>query len=87
MTNFVAIHTTTMTLASLMYELTKHQEYIQLLRQEIETVIAAEGWSKSSAREMWKLDGFIKESPASSLGFSRKALKDFSMASQFLLAA
>ncbi|KAM6503806.1 Cytochrome P450, partial [Amanita muscaria] len=31
------------------------------LREEIETVIAAEGWSKSSAREMWKLESFIKE--------------------------
>ncbi|KAM6503791.1 Cytochrome P450 [Amanita muscaria] len=40
-TNFVAIHTTTMTLAS-----------------------PIRRWSKSSAREMWKLDGFIKESPA-----------------------
>ncbi|KIL58690.1 hypothetical protein M378DRAFT_15326 [Amanita muscaria Koide BX008] len=54
MTNFVAIHTTTMTLTSSM--LTKHQEYIQPLRKEIKIVGAAEGWSKSSVREMWKLD-------------------------------
>ncbi|KIL58726.1 hypothetical protein M378DRAFT_86093, partial [Amanita muscaria Koide BX008] len=66
--NFVAIHTTTMTLASLMYEVTKHQEYIQPLREEIETVIAAEGWSEGSVRKMWKLEVLM----------SRKALKGFS---------
>ncbi|KAM6503706.1 Cytochrome P450 [Amanita muscaria] len=81
MTNFAAIHTTTMTLTTLMYELTKHQEYIRPLREEIETVIAAEGWSKSSVRKMCKLDSFIKEclrlSDMGLLLMNRKALKDF----------
>ncbi|KIL54862.1 hypothetical protein M378DRAFT_173979 [Amanita muscaria Koide BX008] len=62
---FVAIHTTTMTFASLMYEVTKHQEYIQPLREEIETVIAG------LVRKMRELESFIKHNgmtiPASSI--------------------
>lgn len=36
--------------------------YVEMLRDEIEPVIAAEGWSKTSLNKMRKLDSFLRES-------------------------
>ena len=36
-------------------------EYIQPLREEIESVIAEEGWTKVAMTRMRKLDSFLKE--------------------------
>ena len=33
-----------------------------MLRDEVETIVAAEGWSKSSMGKMQKLDSFLRES-------------------------
>ena len=43
------------------YDLAAHPEHLQPLRQEIETVIKEEGWSKAAVAKMSKLDSFIKE--------------------------
>jgi hypothetical protein len=41
--------------------LATYPEYVQPLREEIETVIQEQGWSKASISEMTKLDSFVKE--------------------------
>ncbi|KAJ7759697.1 cytochrome P450, partial [Mycena olivaceomarginata] len=37
-------------------------EYVEILREEIETVVAQDGWSRESLQKMVKLDSFSKES-------------------------
>ena len=43
------------------YDLAARPECIQPLREEIEPIIAAEGWTKAAMAKMWKLDSFLKE--------------------------
>jgi hypothetical protein len=41
--------------------LATYPEYVQPLREEIETVTDEQGWSKASISKMTKLDSFVKE--------------------------
>ena len=43
------------------YDLAARPECMQPLRDEIEPIIAAEGWTKAAMGKMWKLDSFLKE--------------------------
>ncbi|KAF7354785.1 hypothetical protein MSAN_01392700 [Mycena sanguinolenta] len=61
-TNMAAIHNTSMTLTSALFDLTAHPEYISPLREEAERVIAEQGWSKAALGSMHKIDSFIRES-------------------------
>ncbi len=45
-----------------LYDLAAHPEFIRLLRDEMEPIIAAEGWTKAAMGKMWKLDSLLKES-------------------------
>lgn len=49
-------------LTSALYDLTTYPEYILPMREEVEHVIAEEGWSKASLARMHKLDSFLRES-------------------------
>ncbi|KAJ7577379.1 cytochrome P450 [Mycena floridula] len=79
--NFAAIHTTSMTFTSALYFLADHPELVPSLREEIETVISTDGWTKTAMGKMKKLDSFIKESgrltSAGSFMMERKVLRDF----------
>ncbi|KAM6503707.1 Cytochrome P450 [Amanita muscaria] len=81
LTNFAAIHTSSMAFTYTMYELATRPEYVKPLRDEIEGVIKEEGWSKDSISKLRKVDSFIKESLRLSnftlFTMSRKALRDF----------
>jgi Cytochrome P450 len=44
-----------------LYRLLANPEYIELLRQEVDTVIAQEGWTKSGMDKLHKTDSFIRE--------------------------
>jgi cytochrome P450 len=44
-----------------LYRLLAHPEYIELLRQEVEAVVAQEGWTKAGMDKMHKIDSFIRE--------------------------
>ncbi|KAJ7438633.1 cytochrome P450 [Mycena galericulata] len=61
-TNSAAIHTSTMALTSALYDLTTYPEYILPMREEAESVVAKDGWSKASLARMHKIDSFIRES-------------------------
>ncbi|KAK7462853.1 hypothetical protein VKT23_007429 [Stygiomarasmius scandens] len=80
-TNFASLHTTSMALSYGLYALAAHPEYLQPLREEIETVISDYGWNKVAMQKMRKLDSFLKESErllgSGALGVNRLTLKDF----------
>jgi len=45
-----------------MFNLATYSSYIGPLREEISTIVKAEGWNKTSIEKMRKLDSFFKES-------------------------
>ncbi|KAI0703403.1 cytochrome P450 [Cytidiella melzeri] len=79
--NFASIHTSSMVFTTALYELAANPEYLQPLREEIEAIVAEEGWTKSALQKMLKTDSFIKECQrchgVSSMNMERKAMKDF----------
>jgi cytochrome P450 len=60
----VAIHTTTMTMTQVIFDLLAHPEYIDILREEIEQVRPDENapWTKTQIAALRKMDSFMKES-------------------------
>lgn len=63
--SFAAIHTTTMTLTNILYDLAAHPEYQEVLREEIARISAEEPSGqlrKKTMPKLRKLDSFIKES-------------------------
>jgi hypothetical protein len=48
-------------LAQILCRLVSNPEYIEPLRQEVEAVIAEEGWTKAGIDKMRKLDSFLRE--------------------------
>lgn len=43
------------------YHLAAHPEYADVLRNEVEEALAAEGWTKAGLNRMRKVDSFLKE--------------------------
>ncbi|KAH8828974.1 cytochrome P450 [Flagelloscypha sp. PMI_526] len=60
--NFGALHTTTVTLTHILFDLATNPQYIDPLRAEIEKITDEHGWSKASLQKMKKLDSLMKES-------------------------
>ncbi|KAB8298607.1 hypothetical protein EYC80_000786 [Monilinia laxa] len=67
--SLAAIHTTSITISHLLYDLATYPEHVAPLREELESVIAehkAAGGngklSKVEITKLWKMDSFIKES-------------------------
>ena len=44
-----------------LFHLAARTQYIEPLREEVERVIAEDGWTKQSMTKMRKLDSFLKE--------------------------
>jgi cytochrome P450 len=57
----IANYTSTQTFTQTLYRLLAHPEYIELLRQEVEAVVAEEGWTKAGMDNMHKIDSFVRE--------------------------
>ncbi|TBU30176.1 cytochrome P450 [Dichomitus squalens] len=66
-----------------LYDLATHPGFIQPLRDEIESVIAADGWTKRGMNNLWKLDSFLRESQRVNglflISLARKAMKDVTL--------
>jgi hypothetical protein len=45
-----------------LYRLLANPEYIGPLREEVDTVIKEEGWTKAGMDKMHKIDSFLRES-------------------------
>ncbi|TBU22273.1 cytochrome P450 [Dichomitus squalens] len=82
--NLAAIHTSSSSIAHVLYHLAEQPELLGPLREEIESSIDAEGWTMSSFARMWKLDSLLRESQRYN-GFTlasmmRIAMKDIVLA-------
>ncbi|KAG9310148.1 cytochrome P450 [Chiua virens] len=79
--NFAAIHTSSNSFTQALFFLAANPQYIQPLREEVESIVEKEGWSKASLGKMRKIDSFMKESQRlignGTTSLPRKALKDF----------
>jgi hypothetical protein len=49
------------TFTQVLYRLLGHPEYIKPLREEVEAVVAEEGWTKAGMDKMHKIDSFVRE--------------------------
>ena len=49
------------TTTQVLYRLLANPEYIEPLRQEVDAVVAEEGWTKAAMDKMHKIDSFLKE--------------------------
>jgi hypothetical protein len=45
-----------------LFYLATHPEYVEPMREEVETVINEDGWTKAAVGRLWKVDSFLKES-------------------------
>ncbi|KAI0741267.1 cytochrome P450 [Daedaleopsis nitida] len=81
--NFAAIHTSSTTITHVIFDLAARPEYAQPLRDEVEQIIAVDGWTKVAMAKMWKLDSFLKEcirfNNISLTSLTRKAMKDLTL--------
>ncbi|KAK7045463.1 hypothetical protein VNI00_007716 [Paramarasmius palmivorus] len=79
--NFGAIHTTGIAFTSTFYYLACHPELHDFLREEIESIVEEEGWTKSAVAKMHKLDSVLKEAQRLAgngvTAMNRLVLKDF----------
>jgi len=79
--NLGAIHSTSLTFTHALLHLAAEPKYLAPLREEVETIVKEDGWSKTAMSKMHKLDSFLKESHRmngfAATGLSRKALKDY----------
>jgi len=89
--NFGAIHTTSISFIHALYYLIRYPEYVRPLREEVESVVKEEGWTKEAMNKMIKLDSFLKESQRLKglrvYALSRKVLKDFTFSDGTVLPA
>ncbi|KAF7367812.1 hypothetical protein MSAN_00845500 [Mycena sanguinolenta] len=76
--NMAAIHTSSTAFTQALADLTAHPEYMLPMREEVERVVAEEGWSKAALNSMVKIDSFLRESQRlntrGSLGMTRKVI-------------
>ncbi|PIL33520.1 cytochrome P450 [Ganoderma sinense ZZ0214-1] len=81
--NFAAIHTSSNSITHALFDLAAAPQYLQPLREEIEPIIAAEGWTKAAMGKMWKVDSFLRESQRfNGIGLTsvtRKAMKEVTL--------
>ncbi|KAI0002407.1 cytochrome P450 [Russula compacta] len=59
--NFAAIHSTSLSLTQALYRLLSNPEHIEPLRQEVEAVVAEEGWTKAGMDRLHKMDSVLRE--------------------------
>lgn len=75
--SFAAIHTTSMAVANMLYDLVAWPEYMDILRKEIKEQLAENGNSFSGlfVKKLQKMDSFMKESQRHNpVGYSRSIL-------------
>ncbi|KAF9236862.1 cytochrome P450 [Melanogaster broomeanus] len=64
-----------------LYNLAANPQYMQPLREEVQSIVETEGWSKDALAKMRKIDSFLKESQrmegSAMLTMFRRARKDF----------
>ncbi|TFK21868.1 cytochrome P450 [Coprinopsis marcescibilis] len=81
MFNFIAIHTTSITMSNLISDIAERQECQAILREEARMVTGEFGWGKDALDKLVKLDSFVKESmrlrPIASIMLERFVKQDY----------
>ncbi|KAK7695491.1 hypothetical protein QCA50_000127 [Cerrena zonata] len=76
-----AIHTTSQSFTFALYRLAANPEWILRMREEVESVVKAEGWTKSAMQKMHHVDSFLKECQRCdgivTINMTRVAMKDY----------
>ncbi|KAG7123286.1 Cytochrome monooygenase 2 like protein [Verticillium longisporum] len=84
-----AIHTTTDLLTEVMFNIAKHPEIVADLRQEIVSILTAEGWKKTALYNLKLLDSVVKESqrmrPVGLVSMMRTATRDVPLSNGMVL--
>lgn len=77
--SLAAVHTSSTTIVHALFDLCAHPEYIQPIRDEVETEVAKYDWTLSAIANMKKLDSFMKESQRLNQGvlmtFNRRVVR------------
>ncbi|GLB41351.1 putative cytochrome P450 [Lyophyllum shimeji] len=60
-TNFVSMHTTSMTFTQALLHLSANAEYVITLREEVEAVTAMHKWTPEALKRMTRVESFLKE--------------------------
>ncbi|KAI0640042.1 cytochrome P450 [Trametes polyzona] len=80
---FASIHTSSDSFTQAIYHLAERPEYLGPLREEIESILSEEGWTKNAMDKMRKLDSFLRESQRHNgvgvAGMGRIVLKDVTL--------
>ncbi|KZS96388.1 cytochrome P450 [Sistotremastrum niveocremeum HHB9708] len=83
MMNFVSGSTTSISFSHVLIFIATMPQFVAPLREEVEAVIAEEGWTRAALGRCHKLDSFVKECMrlrgAGDLSSLRIALKDFTL--------
>ncbi|KAM5535874.1 hypothetical protein V8D89_010492 [Ganoderma adspersum] len=81
--NFAAIHTSSTSITHVLFDLAAMPECIPAIREEIESIIATDGWTKAAMAKMWKLDSLFRESSRhhgiNLISLMRKVMKDITL--------
>ncbi|KZT08277.1 cytochrome P450 [Laetiporus sulphureus 93-53] len=89
--NFAALHTTSTTFTQALFYLATHPQYIAPLREEVDAIVAEEGWTKAAMGKMRRADSFLKEvHRVTGLGawsINRKAVQDFTFSNGTVIPA
>jgi len=89
--DFTSVQTTSLTFTPAFYRLLAHPEYIEPLRQEVESVVAKEGWTKAGMDKMHKIDSFVRETQRIDgpiiMGLRRLALRPFTFSNGVTIPA
>ncbi|KAI5890495.1 cytochrome P450 [Schizophyllum commune H4-8] len=79
--NFASLHTTSMTFTHAMYNLAAYSGYTELMRSEVQEVVAEDGWNKAAIDKMYLVDSFLRETmrlqSLRDVGVMRKVIKPF----------
>lgn len=63
MVYLAGIHTTSMAITHAIHDLCEHDEYVKVLRDEIEEILQKDGgWQRNTHDKLRKMDSFLKES-------------------------
>ncbi|KAM5539657.1 hypothetical protein V8D89_006766 [Ganoderma adspersum] len=87
--NFAAINSAANVLTNALYRLATLPETVDLLREEVESLVAEEGWTAGAIGKMTRLDSFLKETQrytgVALASMMKKAMKDVGLSDGTLI--
>ncbi|KAJ7157791.1 cytochrome P450 [Mycena filopes] len=79
--NMGTLHTTSQVFIQALFNLATHPECVSGLREEVESIVDSDGWTKLAVSKMLKIDSFLRDtaacSPFSDVLALRRVMQDF----------